>query len=88
MQKLSSRFKDRPMTPADTFAYWIDYVIRHGSVDHLQPASVQLPLYQYLLLDIVLFGILVCILLLCLLKFISRKCRSFLFRQVGKEKET
>lgn len=44
---------DRPLSPMDTAIYWIEYVGRHGSVN-LKPPTVDLPLYQYLLLDVIL----------------------------------
>uniref|UniRef100_A0A0K8T7V1 UDP-glucuronosyltransferase n=1 Tax=Lygus hesperus TaxID=30085 RepID=A0A0K8T7V1_LYGHE len=45
-----SIFRDRPMKPVEESVYWIEYVLRHGKA--LQPASVHMPLYQLLLLDV------------------------------------
>uniref|UniRef100_A0A0A9WBI4 UDP-glucuronosyltransferase n=1 Tax=Lygus hesperus TaxID=30085 RepID=A0A0A9WBI4_LYGHE len=45
-----SIFQDRPMKPVEESVYWIEYVLRHGKA--LQPASVHMPLYQLLLLDV------------------------------------
>ncbi|KAG8303495.1 UDP-glucosyltransferase 2-like [Homalodisca vitripennis] len=53
MRRLSQQFRDRPMTPLQTAVYWTEYVIRHQGAPHLRPASVNLPLYQYLLLDVI-----------------------------------
>ncbi|XP_046662990.1 UDP-glucosyltransferase 2-like [Homalodisca vitripennis] len=53
MRRLSQQFRDRPMTPLQTAVYWTEYVIRHQGAPHLRPASVSLPLYQYLLLDVI-----------------------------------
>ncbi|XP_046661716.1 UDP-glucosyltransferase 2-like [Homalodisca vitripennis] len=53
MRRLSQKFRDRPMTPLQTAVYWTEYVIRHQGAPHLRPASVNLPLYQYLLLDVI-----------------------------------
>ncbi|XP_046661713.1 UDP-glucosyltransferase 2-like isoform X1 [Homalodisca vitripennis] len=53
MMRLSQLFRDRPMTPLQTAVYWTEYVIRHQGAPHLRPASVNLPLYQYLLLDVI-----------------------------------
>ncbi|XP_065219660.1 UDP-glycosyltransferase UGT5-like [Planococcus citri] len=55
MKKLSKIYKDRPMSAMDTAIYWIEYVIRHEGAHHLRTAAVNLPLYQYLLLDVVAF---------------------------------
>ncbi|XP_060527649.1 UDP-glycosyltransferase UGT5-like [Cylas formicarius] len=48
----SELMHDRPVKPMDLAAYWVDYVIRHKGAQHLQVAGVQLPLYKYLMLDV------------------------------------
>lgn len=53
-KKLSSVWRDRPLPPLDTAVYWVEHVARHGG-DHLRPASADLPLYRYLLLDVISF---------------------------------
>ncbi|XP_046662637.1 UDP-glucosyltransferase 2-like [Homalodisca vitripennis] len=53
MRRLSLQFRDRPMTALQSAVYWTEYVIRHHGAPHLQPASVHLPFYQYLLLDVI-----------------------------------
>ncbi|KAK7573741.1 hypothetical protein V9T40_010932 [Parthenolecanium corni] len=55
MQKLSSQFKDRPMSPQQSVIYWTEYVLRHNGTQHLQPTSVEIPWHQYLLLDVIFF---------------------------------
>ena len=40
------------MSPMDTAIYWTEYVIRHRGAPHLRTAGADLPLYQYLLLDV------------------------------------
>jgi len=37
----------------DTAMYWINYVIEHRGAPHLVAAGVELPWYQFYLLDIV-----------------------------------
>lgn len=53
IDKLSILFKDRPTPILDTALYWIEYVIRHKGAPHLRTVSVNLPWYQYFLLDII-----------------------------------
>jgi len=36
----------------DTAIYWTEYVIRHRGAPHMRTAGADLPLYQYLLLDV------------------------------------
>ncbi|CAH0395928.1 unnamed protein product [Bemisia tabaci] len=54
-KELARLFHDRPMSAADTAIYWIEYVIRNGGARHLRSSAVDLPYYQYLLLDVILF---------------------------------
>ncbi|XP_050538589.1 uncharacterized protein LOC126904008 [Daktulosphaira vitifoliae] len=50
----AERFKDRPMSPADSVIYWTEYVIRHkGAPPHLKSPALNLTWYQYLLIDII-----------------------------------
>ncbi|XP_017768996.1 PREDICTED: UDP-glucuronosyltransferase 1-9-like isoform X4 [Nicrophorus vespilloides] len=57
-KQLSERFRDRPMPPLETAIYWIEYVARHKGADHMRTAAVNMPFYQYLLLDVIAFLIL------------------------------
>lgn len=59
MEKLSQISKDKPMNNADTAVWWIEYVIRHKGAHHLRPALQNLKWYQYTLLDIIGFILLV-----------------------------
>ncbi|XP_017959648.2 UDP-glucuronosyltransferase 2C1-like isoform X2 [Drosophila navojoa] len=53
MKRASHIFRDRPMSAMDTAMYWIDYVIKHRGAPHLVSEGVNLPWYQFYLLDIV-----------------------------------
>jgi len=50
---VSERFKDRPMTPAESVVYWTEYVIRHKGAPHLKSHAFNLTWYQYFLLDVI-----------------------------------
>uniref|UniRef100_A0A1B6ITG3 UDP-glucuronosyltransferase n=1 Tax=Homalodisca liturata TaxID=320908 RepID=A0A1B6ITG3_9HEMI len=52
VQRLSRIFHDRPMTPADSAVFWVEYVLRHGGAHHLRSAATQLSWYQLALLDV------------------------------------
>lgn len=52
---MSAIFKDRPMSALDTAVYWVEYVIRHRGAHHLRSAAVDLPWYQFYLLDVIAF---------------------------------
>ncbi|XP_076273519.1 UDP-glycosyltransferase UGT5-like isoform X2 [Rhynchophorus ferrugineus] len=46
---------DQPMSGLDTAIFWIEYVIRHKGAPHLRSPLLDLPFYQYYLLDIYSF---------------------------------
>ncbi|KAK9500374.1 hypothetical protein O3M35_001652 [Rhynocoris fuscipes] len=66
--KQSAMFRDRPFKPVDEAVYWIEYVMKHGDV--LQPASIHIPLYRLLWLDIIAFSIIILLILFYLFKTI------------------
>ncbi|XP_031341433.1 UDP-glucuronosyltransferase 1-1-like isoform X8 [Photinus pyralis] len=71
-KELSARFKDRPLPPLETSIYWIEYVARHGGAPHLRTAAVGMPLYQYLLLDVIAFLVVILFSFLFVVYYISR----------------
>nr|ATN96049.1 UDP-glucuronosyl transferase 344B7 [Myzus persicae] len=46
-------FRDRPMSPASLVVYWTEYVLRHKGAPHLTSHAINLPWYQYYLLDLI-----------------------------------
>ncbi|XP_002734596.1 UDP-glucuronosyltransferase 2B31-like, partial [Saccoglossus kowalevskii] len=69
--RLSSIQRDTPMPPGDTAVYWIEHILKFGG-DHLKPASLQLNLIQYYLLDIALFLLAVAAIATIILKQVIR----------------
>lgn len=55
VEKLAKVATDQPMPALETALWWIEYVIRHDGARHLRYAGVDMPLYQYLLLDVIAF---------------------------------
>lgn len=49
----SERFKDRPMSPAESVIYWTEYIIRHKGAPHLKSHAHNLAWYQYFLMDVI-----------------------------------
>jgi glucuronosyltransferase len=43
------------MSPQNTAIFWTEYVIRHGGAPHMRSAALDLAWYQYLLLDVIAF---------------------------------
>lgn len=50
-EKIGKAFRDVPMSPMDTAAFWIEYVVRHGK-DALRSPIVDMPWWQVNLLDV------------------------------------
>ncbi|XP_050437635.1 UDP-glucosyltransferase 2-like [Adelges cooleyi] len=77
----SKRFKDRPMSPGKTAAYWTEYIVRHNGAQHLKTKAFDLMWYEYYLIDIL------CLILVTIsvIGFIIYKClhdvrKQFLFK--------
>ncbi|XP_060853245.1 UDP-glucosyltransferase 2-like isoform X2 [Rhopalosiphum padi] len=71
----SERFKDRPMSPAESVVYWTEYVVRHKGAPHLKSHAMNLSWYQYFLLDIVV----VLLIFLSLVIFITYKVFKIIY---------
>lgn len=61
---------DNMMSGLDLAVWWAEYVIRHNGTQHLRSATIDVPFYEYLCLDVLLFLMiviaLVCYLIYCL----------------------
>jgi len=68
------------MSPLDTAVYWTEYVIRHKGAAHLKTVAVDMPWYQYLLLDVLAFLVVVLAASLLLLYYVSKIAFSLLAR--------
>ena len=79
IKKASAIFKDQPLPPKEKAAYWIEHVLKYGG-SHLRSHALDLPWYQYLMLDILaLLGFILLVLFLLIIFIIylcKRVCRS------------
>lgn len=64
--------KSRKEAPQDIASYWIDHVIKYGG-DYLRPTSIDIPFYEYYLLDIAFIFVLVLLIILLILRIFTRK---------------
>lgn len=78
MQSLSQRFKDRPMSPQESIVYWTEYVIRHKGAPHLRTLGADMPLHQYLMLDILAFILVIVTGVTFILIWLTKKCRRLI----------
>lgn len=75
--QLSLIHKDRPIEPLDLAVFWTEFVMRHGSAEHLRPAAHHLNWVQYHSLDVIAFLLLV----LSTVVFIAVKTCALCFRK-------
>ena len=73
MQELSRIFKDRPMIPQESVVYWTEYVIRYNGAPHLRVLGADMPLYKYLMLDIIALCLIFMSVAVTLIYTLSRK---------------
>ncbi|KAJ4448259.1 hypothetical protein ANN_10273 [Periplaneta americana] len=76
-KRTSRIFRDRPMSPMDAAIYWTEYVIRHRGAPHLRTAGADLPLYQYLLLDVIAVLLAGVLAVVFIIYFILKKLVAF-----------
>jgi glucuronosyltransferase len=62
----------------DTAIYWTEYVIRHRGAPHMRTAGADLPLYQYLLLDVIAVILTTILIVVYVIYFMFRKFLSLI----------
>ncbi|CAH1984651.1 unnamed protein product [Acanthoscelides obtectus] len=74
----SKIMRDRKVHPLDEAVYWVEYVIRHNGAKHLRMWYVEMPWYQYYLLDVIfaVFAV-ICLALYVIKKMCSLCCRRY-----------
>lgn len=45
--------KDQPLSPQETAVYWVEYILRQNETRYVDTTASKMPLYQYLLLDVI-----------------------------------
>jgi UDP:flavonoid glycosyltransferase YjiC (YdhE family) len=55
IQLRSSLMRDQPIKPLDKAIFWVEHVLKYKGAAHLKNSSNKLYLYQYLLLDVIVF---------------------------------
>ncbi|XP_016660305.1 UDP-glucuronosyltransferase 2B20 [Acyrthosiphon pisum] len=86
----SDRFKDRPMSPAESVVYWTENVLRHNGAPHLKSHALNLTWYQYFIVDIIStffsVGSVLFFIIYCGLKMICKHVYTF-FHSVKEKRE-
>ncbi|XP_065199764.1 UDP-glucosyltransferase 2-like [Planococcus citri] len=83
--KWSKIIQDRPMSPLDEALYWTEYVLKHQGAPHLRIAAADMPLYQYLLLDVLASILAIVIGFMYFLKLIIKCILSLMWQQKPKK---
>nr|CAI5829891.1 unnamed protein product [Callosobruchus analis] len=65
---------DRQVPPLQEAVYWVEYVIRHNGAEHLRMWYVQMPWYQYYMVDVFLAIFAVIFLALYIVKKLCSIC--------------
>ena len=75
---ISGLLKDRRQTPLQEIIDWIEYVLRHGGARHLRAEVLNIPWYQYYLLDVMAFLVAIVTLVVMVIRLACRcLCRVF-----------
>uniref|UniRef100_A0A336LDL5 UDP-glucuronosyltransferase n=1 Tax=Culicoides sonorensis TaxID=179676 RepID=A0A336LDL5_CULSO len=69
---LSKLVKDQPMSSIEKATWWIEYTIRHKGTKHLRYPGLDVPLYQYYYLDVIVVYILIIAIILVTIRFMIR----------------
>jgi glucuronosyltransferase len=87
MQQLSRIFRDRPVSVQQSVVFWTEYVIRYAGAKHLRTVAADMPLYQYLLLDIICVAVFTILASWWTVRFLVRKAlRKDTIKAANKEK--
>ncbi|XP_077983106.1 UDP-glucuronosyltransferase 2C1-like [Glandiceps talaboti] len=85
--RLARIHRDKPILAGDTAVFWIEHVIKHGG-QHLRAEAFNLNIFQYFLLDVMAFLLLVFLTIIFVLKKIfTFLCNLCCKRTDVKEKE-
>ncbi|KAM8714200.1 hypothetical protein ACLKA7_014355 [Drosophila subpalustris] len=76
MKRASKIFRNRPLGAMDTAMFWIDYIIEHRGAPHMVSAGLDLPWYQFYLLDIIALALALTLLPILGLCLVCRKGKS------------
>lgn len=83
--EMSQKFRDNPMHPLDEASYWIEYIARYKGADFLKSYGAFMPLYQYLLLDVLLSAVAGLFIVVWLPLYLIRMLTGKLLKTASKE---
>lgn len=72
--------QDQPNTGLERAVWWTEYVLRHKGAAHLRSPAIDLPFYQYFLLDVIGF----CLTVVLIVIYITVKITRLLYKLIRK----
>ena len=85
IEKASQIFRSRPMNPRQRAAYWLEHIAKYGS-DHLHSYALEMPMFQFLMLDILFFLCVVMFIVILSLYFVLKTCIRYCCKSESKIK--
>ncbi|VEN52509.1 unnamed protein product [Callosobruchus maculatus] len=83
IESLAEIILDEPMTGVEKVIWWSEYVIRHKGAKHLRNQNLDVPLYQYLMLDILAFVIVTLIIFSLFMVIVYKIIKCFFSIAIG-----
>ena len=80
VKELAEIIQDEPMTGLEKAIWWTEYVIRHKGAKHLRSPIIDIPFYQYHLLDVIAFLVVLAVTVI----YIIYKLVKFLLKLISK----
>ena len=79
MSSMWRRWREELVSPQETFAFWIETLLRGEDVSHLRIEDNELPLWHYFSLDVILFiGCIVMVKVVAMIWLSKRICSSII----------
>lgn len=89
MKDISRQYHDQPQTALERGIFWIEYLLRHGTVEHLVLPARDMPAYQTSNLDVAVVLALCLVLMYSLILFLVTCCKLiFSFKNYDVRKKT
>lgn len=78
--EISEKFRDNPIHPMEEASYLIEYVMKYKGAPFLKSYGAFMPLYEYLLLDILACLVLSVIVIIVILKIMVSKMKGLMLK--------
>ncbi|GLH05010.1 UDP-glucuronosyltransferase 1-1 [Gryllus bimaculatus] len=92
VKEASRIFRDQPQKPIERAIFWTEYAIRHKGAPHLRSTALKLNLFEYYLVDVIIFFLVsvlvfITISLMCMRKIFTCMCSKSKTSNVSSSKK-